>query len=89
MLGRETPVIVAGSPESTPQLQAAAWRISIHIRSNPIEVLCKMASNAGDQGLTMRPDFSKIELKPEVERAAARESKTQENCAWLSPEHIP
>ena len=37
----------------------------------------------------MRPDFSKIELKPEVERAAARESKTQENCAWLSPEHIP
>ncbi len=37
----------------------------------------------------MRPDFSKIELKPEVERAAARESKTQENREWLSPEHIP
>ena len=37
----------------------------------------------------MRPDFSKIELKPEVERAAARESKAQENREWLSPEHIP
>ncbi|MFY9852247.1 MAG: methylmalonyl-CoA mutase [Terracidiphilus sp.] len=37
----------------------------------------------------MRPDFSKIELKPEVERAAARESTTQANREWLSPEHIP
>jgi methylmalonyl-CoA mutase len=37
----------------------------------------------------MRPDFSKIELKPEVERAAARESKAQDNREWLSPEHIP
>ncbi|MGB9407395.1 MAG: methylmalonyl-CoA mutase family protein, partial [Terracidiphilus sp.] len=32
----------------------------------------------------MRPDFSKIELKPAVERAAARE-----NSEWISPEHIP
>jgi methylmalonyl-CoA mutase len=32
----------------------------------------------------MRPDFSKIELKPAVERARA-----QENSEWLSPEHIP
>jgi methylmalonyl-CoA mutase len=37
----------------------------------------------------MRPDFSKIELKPEVERAAVRESRTQGNHEWLSPEHIP
>jgi methylmalonyl-CoA mutase len=37
----------------------------------------------------MRPDFSKIELKPEVERAAARESNAQDNREWLSPEHIP
>jgi methylmalonyl-CoA mutase len=37
----------------------------------------------------MRPDFSKIELKPEMERAAARESKTQETREWISPEHIP
>jgi methylmalonyl-CoA mutase len=32
----------------------------------------------------MRPDFSKIDLKPTVERATARESSE-----WLSPEHIP
>jgi methylmalonyl-CoA mutase len=43
-----------------------------------------MAAPAWDQGLTMRPEFSKIELKPAVERARA-----QENSEWLSPEHIP
>jgi methylmalonyl-CoA mutase len=32
----------------------------------------------------MRPDFSKIDLKPAVERA-----KAGENSEWLSPEHIP
>jgi methylmalonyl-CoA mutase len=32
----------------------------------------------------MRPDFSKINWKPEVERAKGRE-----NNDWLSPEHIP
>jgi methylmalonyl-CoA mutase len=32
----------------------------------------------------MRPDFSKIDLKPAVERATARASSE-----WLSPEHIP
>jgi methylmalonyl-CoA mutase len=37
----------------------------------------------------MRPDFSKIDLKPAVERATARGSKTLENGEWLSPEHIP
>jgi methylmalonyl-CoA mutase len=37
----------------------------------------------------MRPDFSKIEFKPEVERAASRESKMQETHEWFSPEHIP
>jgi methylmalonyl-CoA mutase len=43
-----------------------------------------MAAKAGDQGLIMRPDFSKIDLKPTVERATARASSE-----WLSPEHIP
>src|SRR5664279_628004 len=43
-----------------------------------------MAATTGDQGLIMRPDFSKIDLKPAVERATARESSE-----WLSPEHIP
>jgi methylmalonyl-CoA mutase len=32
----------------------------------------------------MRPDFSKIDLKPTVERA-----KVCENSEWLSPEHVP
>ncbi len=38
-LGRETPVIVAGNPESAEQLRAAGVADFIHIRSNPIEVL--------------------------------------------------
>jgi methylmalonyl-CoA mutase len=32
----------------------------------------------------MRPDFSKIDLKPAVERA-----KVCENSEWISPEHVP
>jgi methylmalonyl-CoA mutase len=36
----------------------------------------------------MRPDFSKIDLKPAVERATVQESMTRENVEWLSPEHI-
>src|SRR5271157_2832955 len=43
-----------------------------------------MAAATGDQGLIMRPDFTKIELKPAVERAQARGGSE-----WLSPEHIP
>ncbi|MGO9318823.1 MAG: methylmalonyl-CoA mutase [Terracidiphilus sp.] len=37
----------------------------------------------------MRPDFSKIDLKPAVDRATVQESTTQETSEWLSPEHIP
>src|SRR5271157_3990620 len=43
-----------------------------------------MAAATRDQGLIMRPDFTKIELKPAVERAQARGGSE-----WLSPEHIP
>ncbi len=32
----------------------------------------------------MRPDFSKIDYRPTVERTPARESEQ-----WLSPEHVP
>jgi methylmalonyl-CoA mutase len=38
-LGRTTPMIVAGNPESAEQLRAAGVADFIHIRSNPIEVL--------------------------------------------------
>ena len=37
----------------------------------------------------MRPDFSKIEYRPEVEQAKAREKQAPESSEWLSPEHIP
>ncbi len=47
MLGRETPVIVAGSPESKEQLEAAGVADFIHIRSNPIEVLAKWQQRLG------------------------------------------
>jgi methylmalonyl-CoA mutase len=47
MLGRETPVIVAGFPESKEQLDAAGVADFIHIRSNPIEVLTKWQQRLG------------------------------------------
>ena len=47
MLGRETPVIVAGSPESKEQLEAAGVADFIHIRSNPIEVLTRWQQRLG------------------------------------------
>jgi methylmalonyl-CoA mutase len=42
-----------------------------------------MAATAGDQGLTMRPDFTKIDWTPAV--PATQERGAEE---WLSPEHI-
>jgi methylmalonyl-CoA mutase len=46
-LGRRTPVIVAGNPEFTEQLQAAGAADFIHIRSNPIEVLTNWQHQLG------------------------------------------
>jgi methylmalonyl-CoA mutase len=46
-LGRRTPVIVAGKPESTEQLRAAGVADFIHIRSNPIEVLTNWQQQLG------------------------------------------
>jgi methylmalonyl-CoA mutase len=42
-----------------------------------------MAGAIGDQGLKMRPDFSKINWKPATRRQAATEAEQ-----WLSAEHI-
>jgi methylmalonyl-CoA mutase len=46
-LGRRTPVIIAGNPEFTEQLQAAGAADFIHIRSNPIEVLTSWQQQLG------------------------------------------
>jgi methylmalonyl-CoA mutase len=46
-LGRTTPVIVAGNPESAEQLRAAGVADFIHVRSNPIEVLTKWQQRLG------------------------------------------
>jgi methylmalonyl-CoA mutase len=40
-LGRKTPVLIAGNPDSAAQLQAAGVADFVHIRSNPIELLTK------------------------------------------------
>jgi methylmalonyl-CoA mutase len=45
--GRETPVLVAGNPESIEQLQAVGVADFIHVRSNPIEVLSKWQQKLG------------------------------------------
>jgi methylmalonyl-CoA mutase len=49
-LGSKTAVIVAGSPESTEQLQAAGVADFVHVRSNPIEVLTKWQQKLGIEG---------------------------------------
>jgi len=46
-LGRKTPMLVAGNPESTAQLQAAGVADFVHLRSNPIEFLAKWQQRLG------------------------------------------
>jgi methylmalonyl-CoA mutase len=46
-LGRNTPVVVAGNPESAEELKAAGIAGFIHVRSNPIEVLTKWQESLG------------------------------------------
>jgi methylmalonyl-CoA mutase len=46
-LDRETPVIVAGNPDSAEQLRTAGVADFIHIRSNPIEVLTNWQQRLG------------------------------------------
>jgi len=46
-LGCETPVVVAGNPESAEQLRAAGVADFIHIRSHPIEVLTAWQQRLG------------------------------------------
>jgi methylmalonyl-CoA mutase len=45
--GRKTQVIVAGSPDSTEQLQVAGVADFVHLRSNPIELLAKWQQRLG------------------------------------------
>jgi methylmalonyl-CoA mutase len=44
---RETPVLIAGNPETAEQLRAAGIKEFIHLRSNPIEVLTKLQQLLG------------------------------------------
>ena len=46
-LGRKTPVIVAGNPDSVEQLQAAGVADFVHLRSKPIEFLAKWQQRLG------------------------------------------
>ncbi|MGA2570074.1 MAG: methylmalonyl-CoA mutase family protein [Terracidiphilus sp.] len=46
-IGRSTPVIVAGNPESAGQLTAAGIADFVHWRSNPVEVLTKWQERLG------------------------------------------
>ena len=46
-LGRKTPVIVAGNPESAEQLRAAGVADFVHIRSNPVELLTTWQQRLG------------------------------------------
>jgi len=46
-LGRKTPVIVAGNPESAEQLLSAGVADFIHVRTNPIDALTKWQVHLG------------------------------------------
>lgn len=46
-LGRATPVLIAGNPDTVPQLQAAGVADFIHVRGNPIEVLTRWQQQLG------------------------------------------
>jgi methylmalonyl-CoA mutase len=46
-LGRKTPVIVAGNPDSIEQLQVAGVADFVHLRSKPIEFLAKWQQRLG------------------------------------------
>lgn len=46
-LGRQTPLVIAGNPESAEQLRAAGVADFIHIRSNPIAVLTNWQQRLG------------------------------------------
>ena len=45
--GAETPVLVAGNPETAEQLRAAGIRDFVHLRSNPLELLTRMQELLG------------------------------------------
>jgi len=49
-LGRDTPVVIAGPPDSAGQLIAAGIADFVHLRSNPIEVLTKWQQRLGIKG---------------------------------------
>ena len=49
-LKRETPVIIAGNPDSVEQLRAAGVADFVHLRSNPIEFLTKWQQRLGIKG---------------------------------------
>jgi methylmalonyl-CoA mutase len=47
MLGRSTPVIIAGNPENARELAAAGIADFVYLRSNPVEVLAKWQEKLG------------------------------------------
>jgi methylmalonyl-CoA mutase len=46
-LERNTPILIAGNPDSAEQLRAAGVADSVHIRSNPIELLTAWQQRLG------------------------------------------
>jgi methylmalonyl-CoA mutase len=46
-IGRTTPIVIAGNPDTAEQLRAAGVADFVHIRSNPIEVLTKWQQRLG------------------------------------------
>jgi methylmalonyl-CoA mutase len=49
-LGRKTPVIVAGYPDSAEQLKAEGVADFVHVKSNPVELLAKWQQQLGIEG---------------------------------------
>ena len=56
-------VVIAGNPDTAEQLRNLGVADFIHLRSNAVEVLAGHPAADRNQGLEMRPDFSKIDYK--------------------------
>ena len=55
MLGRSTPVMIAGNPENAEELTAAGIADFVHMRSNPVDVLTKWQEKLGIVGQLPAP----------------------------------
>ena len=84
-LGRKTPVIIAGNPDSAEQLRSSRGRGFRSSAKQSYRSSYHMAAAVGDQGLD---DASRF-FKDRLQARGGTSASARESSEWLSPEHIP